>query len=100
MNTNKLSYIIIYLPDKSARILSYPIIESLPIFKDSIKGEIKKIEMSKIVNIEDPNLDKTFKDEIEIITDFFKDLPHVTINLKRNEKLVKQREKDFENFKK
>jgi len=100
MGTNKLSNMEKYLPDKSARILGYPRTENWDIFPSSTHGKIQKRAMREMVNMEDNKISKEIKDKIEVTTNFYKNPPEVTIDLKRDETLVKSRAEIFKKYEK
>lgn len=99
MGTNKFSNIEKNIVDKNARILGYPRTEHWDIFPSSTHGRIQKRAMEEMVNMENPNVDQNIKKRIEVITDFYKNPPQVTIDLKKDENLVKNRRKIFNDYK-
>jgi hypothetical protein len=91
MNTNKLSNNIDHIVDKSAKVLGYPRTEKWGFFPESQDGKYTKNVMKNIINMEDPKISQQIKDKIEVITNFKYNPPKVTIDLKRDEKLVNSR---------
>lgn len=99
MPTNKFSNNEKYLTDKTARIIGYPRTEKWKIFPDSTHGVMNKRVMKEIINMEDPKIDKKIKERIEVTTNFYKNPPVVDIDLKRDEKLVRERGRVFKKYK-
>jgi hypothetical protein len=99
MKTNLFSINEDYLLDKNAKIIGYPRSENWSIFPECIFSEIQKTAFKYMINMEDPNIDQTIKDSVEVTTNFYKNPPEVTIDLKYNEELVQQRRELFQRYK-
>jgi hypothetical protein len=99
MPTNRWSNNEKYLPDKTAKIIGYPRTEGYPIFPDSNYGQLQKHVIKNIVNMEDLKVDSKIKDKIEVTVNLYNNPPEVNINLKYDEDLVKNRQKNFEKYK-
>lgn len=95
MPTNKWSNNEKYAPDKTAKIIGYPRTERYLIFPDSNYGNLQKKVISNLINMEDPYINHRIKDHIEVTTNYHKNPPEVTINLKYDDELVKERAKIF-----
>jgi hypothetical protein len=98
MGTNKFSNNEKYLTDKSARIIGYPRTEKWDIFPSSTHGMMNKRVMKEIINMEDPRISPAVKSKIEVTTNYNMSPPEVSIDLKRDENLVKERKKIYNKF--
>ena len=84
---------------KNAKILGFPRSENWNFFPDCIYGNIQKIAMKDMVDMEDPLVSQKIKDKIEVTVNYKKDKPEVKIDLKKDYALIKEREIKFSKYK-
>lgn len=84
------------LTDKSAKIIGFPRTNNYDWLHDSARKRYNNKVRESIINMEDPRINQSIKDEIETIVDFNYDPAKVTIDLKRNETLAQMRKVLFE----
>lgn len=83
---------------QKAKILGYPRSENWKLFPDCIYGNIQKIAMEQMVDMEDPLVPQEVKDKIEVTVNYKLKKPEVKIDLKRDNELAIKRTKIFDKY--
>jgi hypothetical protein len=89
-NNNRLENVIPYIKDHKAKIIGYPITTNFDFYKQGRHDVIQKNVLERVVNMEDPNVDKS---KVELTINYKNTPPSVQINITPNQDLIKEREK-------
>lgn len=84
---------------KDAQRLGYPRVEKWKFFPDSTLDEFQFRVLASTIDMDDPNVSKEVKDNTEIIVDYTKPKPEMSVRVTRNDKLVDIRKKVRNSFK-
>jgi hypothetical protein len=85
---------------RNAKILGFPRSENWKLFPDCIYGNIQKLAMKEMVDMEDPLIPKSIKDKIEVTVNYKKERPEVRIDLKKDYELINRRKEIFKKYEK
>jgi len=93
----QLNYIYLKEEMKSARLIGFPRTEHLDLFESLSGRGLQKNIIENLIDMEKAS-DKE-KEDIEAVINLIKNPPELLINLKKNETLIKERTKIFEQYK-
>lgn len=76
-----------------ATVVGYPRVERWRFFPDSTLNEFQFRVLAGMIDMEDPRVDPRIKDRTEVIIDFKKEFPEMSVRVKKDEQLVEKRQK-------
>jgi hypothetical protein len=83
----------------SAKVVGYPRVEKWRFFPDSTLNEFQFRVLASTIDMEDPRVPQTLKDRTEIIIDFKKKNPEMSLRVTKDESLVQKRTNVRSSFK-